>query len=170
MTATASFSKSAFLRSLQTAGPKQGLHSLTHYPANEAFFKAQGDRYGQGVENVLANGAFQLTYWDQGGSLSTVERNPYYYARDEVKVDGVSFVVIKDAQSALLAYQNGDVDKIALTGELVEQFKDDPECRIIDGSFLWYVLCNHKNKFLANPDFRLALAMGFDKQELSAAC
>lgn len=136
------------------------------YPANEAFFKAQGDRYGQGVENVLANGAFQLTYWDQGGSLSTVERNPYYYARDEVKVDGVSFVVIKDAQSALLAYQNGDVDKIALTGELVEQFKDDPECRIIDGSFLWYVLCNHKNKFLANPDFRLALAMGFDKQEL----
>ena len=136
------------------------------YPVNQAFCETHGAMFGQSVEHTLANGAFMLTYWDQGGSLSTVERNPYYYAKDEVTVDGVNFVVIKDAQSALLAYQNGDVDKIAITGELVEQYLNDPECRIVDGSFLWYVICNHRNEFLSNPNVRLALATCFDKPEL----
>ena len=136
------------------------------YPVNQKFCEAQGKLFGQSVESTLANGAFQLTHWDQGGSQTTVERNPNYYAKDEVTVDGVNFVVIKDAQSAVLAYQNGDVDKIAITGDLVEQYKSDPECRIVDGSFLWYVICNHKDPALSNANMRLALATCFDKQEL----
>lgn len=136
------------------------------FPVNEEFYNSVKELYGQSKDATLANGPFMLTYWEQGGTQITVERNPEYYAKDEVTIDGVNFVVVKDAQSALLAYRNGDIDKFTLTGELVEQFENDPEFSIVDGSYLWYILVNHKEAHLDNAELRLALATAYDKQAI----
>lgn len=136
------------------------------FPINEAFFNAQGGMFGQSMEATLANGPFMITYWELGGTRVTIERNPYYYAKDEVTIDGVNFIVVKDPQSAVLAYENGDVDKVTITGELVERYKDSPDFSIVNGSFMWYLLVNHKIPELQNANLRLALAKCFNKQEI----
>lgn len=136
------------------------------FPVNEEFYKSVGELYGQSKDSVLANGPFMLSYWEQGGTQISVERNPEYYAKDEVTVDGVNFVVAKDAQSALLAYKNGDIDKVSLTGEMVEQYKNDPEMKIVDGSYVWFILANQARAGLNNTNLRLALATAFDKQAI----
>ena len=63
-----------------------------------------------------------------------------YYDVDKVKIDGLNFQVVKDAQSAMVAFEQGTVDYVKLTGEMVEQYKDLPEFTNTLGGYLWFAI------------------------------
>lgn len=76
----------------------------------------------------------------------------------------MKYQVIKDSQQAILAYQNGDLDVVTLSGEQVEQFQADPEFKNIMAGYLWYLSPNTKVKGLENLNLRKALSLCFDKE------
>ncbi len=136
----------------------------TFYPVNEEFFTKCGDQYASTPDTLLSNGPFKITAYEPAATTITLEKNPDYWDAGKVKLDGINYQVIKDSQQAMLAYQNGDLDLVTLSGEQVEQFQADPEFKNIMAGYLWYMSPNTKVKGLENVNLRKALSLCFDKE------
>ena len=136
------------------------------YPIREEFYNQFGDQYALTPEALLANGPFKMVAWNQGANYEMVKNETYYDAAN-VKIDNLNFQVIKDAQSAMVAFEQGSVDYVKLTGEMVEQYKDSPEYTITLGGYLWYLSPNEDVAGLENKNLRLAMALAFDKEQIA---
>jgi oligopeptide transport system substrate-binding protein len=143
------------------------LYFPTFYPVNRAFCESCGDTYATSPETVLSNGAFILTNYEPAATSFTLAKNPDYYDAARVKLDGLSYQVIKESQTALLSYQNGDLDVVTLSGDQVELVQDDPEFLSVNAGYLWYITVNAKDyPELSNINFRKALAAAFDREAI----
>lgn len=136
----------------------------TFYPVNEEFFTKCGDQYASTPDTLLSNGPFKITAYEPAATTITLEKNTDYWDAGKVKLDGINYQVIKDSQQAMLAYQNGDLDLVTLSGEQVEQFQADPEFKNIMAGYLWYISPNTKVAGLENLNLRKALSLCFDKE------
>lgn len=114
----------------------------TFYPVNRAFCEKCGDKFGTSPDTVLSNGAFILTSYEPAATSFTLEKNPKYYDAARVQLDGLNYQVIKDSQTALLSYQNGDLDVVTLSGDQVDLVQDDPEFTTMNAGYLWYITVN----------------------------
>lgn len=136
----------------------------TFYPVNQEFFEKAGDQYATTPATLLSNGPYKITSYEPAATTITLEKNKDYWDADKVKLDGMKYQVIKDSQQAILAYQNGDLDVVTLSGEQVEQFQADPEFKNIMAGYLWYMSPNTKVAGLENLNLRKALSLSFDKE------
>lgn len=135
-------------------------------PVNEEFFTTAGDSFGTSPDTILSNGPFVVTSYEPAATTITLEKNPTYWDADNVALDGIQYQVIKDSQTAMLSYQNGDLDVVTLSGEQVEQFQADPEFHNIMAGYLWYISPNQKVAGLENLNLRKALSLAYDKQAI----
>lgn len=136
------------------------------FPINREFAEAKGDAYGQTSDDVLANGPFILTDYTPASLSFNLVRNENYYAADEIKIDGIHFQVIKDNQSAMLAYESGELDMVMLSGELTELYMDSDEYNTIPSGYYWYVSMNELTAGLDNMNVRNAIIHAIDKDTL----
>ena len=136
----------------------------TFYPVNRAFYESVGDTYASSPETTLSNGAFVLVDYSPASLSFNLIKNEDYYDADRVQLAGIQYQVIKDSQTALLSYQNGDLDVVTLSGDQVDQVKDDPEFITVNAGYLWYVTVNlDQYPELANLNFRKALSAAYDR-------
>ena len=136
------------------------------YPIREDFYDKYKEQYALTPEAILSNGPFKMVEWNQGANYTMV-KNDQYYDADKVKIDGLNFLVVKDAQSAMVAFDQGNVDYVKLTGEMVDQYKESPEFMNTLGGYLWFVSPNQKVPGLENANLRRALALSFDKEQIA---
>jgi oligopeptide transport system substrate-binding protein len=133
-------------------------------PVNEEFYKKAGDKFASTADTILSNGPFKIKSYEPAATSIVLEKNADYWDAAAVKLDGIEYQVIKEAQQAMLAYQNGDLDVANLQGEQVEQFKADPEFQTVPAGYLWYISPNTKVAGLENVNLRKALALAYDKK------
>ncbi len=146
------------------------LYFPTFYPVNRAFVAKCGDTFATSPETVLSNGAFILESYEPAATSFSLVKNPNYFDAARVSLDGLNYQVIKDSQTALLSYQNGDLDIVALSGDQVELVQDDPEFSTVNAGYLWYITVNQiKYPELANVNFRKALSAAFDRDAICAS-
>lgn len=136
-------------------------------PVNEEFYKKSGDKFASSADTILSNGPFKITSYEPAATTITLEKNADYWDAAAVKLSGIQFKVIKEAQQTMLAYQNGDLDYAALSGEQVEQFKSNSEFKTVPAGYLWYLSPNLKVAGLENLNLRKALALSFDKKAIA---
>ncbi|WP_139902597.1 peptide ABC transporter substrate-binding protein [Clostridium thermarum] len=136
-------------------------------PVNEEFFKQAGDKFGTSPDTILSNGPFKIKAYEPAATTIVLEKNADYWDAGAVKLAGIQYQVIKEAQQAMLSYQNGDLDVATLSGEQVEQFKADPEFHNIMEGYLWYISPNQKVAGLENVNLRKALALSYDKAAIA---
>ena len=145
----------------------QLLYFPTFYPVNQKFFEACGDSYATSPETLLSNGAFVMTSYEPAATNFTMEKNPNYYDAARVQIDGLNYQVIKESQQALLSYQNGDLDTILVSGDQVDQVKDDPAFKSVGAGYLWYISPNIAGyPELANLNLRMAITFALDRQTI----
>jgi len=137
------------------------------FPVNEAFFTEKGDLFGTSPETILANGPFKMAAYEPAATTIELVKNDDYWDADAVKVDGIEYQVVKEAQQTMLAYQNGDIDVATLAGEQVEQFKADPEFHNVVAGYLWYISPNQTVFGLENVNLRKAIALSYDKAAIA---
>ena len=133
------------------------------FPIREDFYKSKGTQYGLSPDGVLANGPYKMESWDQGGGW-TVVKNDNYYDADHVNMDRINFKIIKEEQSALVAYEQGDVDFLYFTGELAGTYKDNPAYIKVPDASLSYISLNQTKPEFQNENLRKAIALAFDKE------
>lgn len=114
------------------------------YPIKKSFVEKAGDKFGKSVDTVLYNGPYKLEQWDPNYGYS-FRKNEKYWDINNVKNDGVDYRVVKDYNSAIALYDNGEIDKCVLLGEYVEQRKDSPDFKTDLGTSMYYIIINVGN-------------------------
>ncbi|WP_288221213.1 peptide ABC transporter substrate-binding protein [uncultured Clostridium sp.] len=136
------------------------------FPVNEEFYNEAGDSFATSKETILSNGPYKVSSYEPAATTVDLVKNEDYWDANSVKIDGIQFQVIKEAQQTMLAYQNGDLDVATLAGEQVEQFKNDAEFKNVAAGYLWYISVNQKVAGLENENLRKAIALSYDKEAI----
>lgn len=122
-----------------------------------------------GANELVSNGAFSLAKTE--GERVLLERAVNYWDKDQVALDQVEFVGQKDAESALAAYQAGEVDAVTnaafepLAIKLLTPYEDFR--RTTYGALTFYSF-NTAHEPFDDVRVREALTIGIDRERLSA--
>ena len=139
----------------------------TFYPIEQAFIEQCGDTYATSPETLQSNGAFIMQSYEPSATEFTLVKNEDYYDADRVQLSQINYQLVQDNQQALLSYQTGDLDTITLSGDQVDQVKDDPEFSTYNAGYLWYLAVNVQDvPELANLNLRMALANAIDRETM----
>ena len=140
----------------------------TFYPINKTFFEGLAEgTFGTSPETVLSNGAFILESYEPAALSFSLKKNPDYYDAAKVSLEGLNYQVIKDSQQALMSYQAGDLDVMKLSGDQVDQVKDDPSFSVHGAGYLWYLTMNgHDVEALDNANFRMAISNALNREAI----
>ena len=99
---------------LQLEFPVSYMSSLLRFPVfapiNQAFFEEVGDQFGKSADAIITCGAFKMSEWEPGGTTVILEKNEHYYDADNVAVEEMTFIAMKDTQTAVMAFEKGEID------------------------------------------------------------
>lgn len=138
----------------------------------EANLNADGtsNTIGTSLDKWKSCGAFIMTEMVAGQHFTMV-RNPDYPLADLIKVEAYNLRVVKDANTALELFLNGELDRVSLSAAAKEQYEDDPRVLMSPGSTVNTLSINHtnpnQNGLLGNLNFRRALFFAVDRATLA---
>ncbi len=143
------------------------------FPVNQKVIETFGAKDERGTrwtrqENFVGNGPFKLAEW-RPNEVIRVVRNPYYWDRDNVKLDGIDFYPIDNEQTEERKFRVGDLD-ITSTVPLykVKPYQEKhPELIHLDPylSVYFYRLNTTRAPF-TDRRVRRAFSMAVDREEL----
>ena len=76
-------------------------------------------------ENVVVNGPYIITKWEQDNEI-VLEKNPSYYDADKVEVETINLLIVPEASTAMAMYENGELDSVDVPPEDIDRVKSDP--------------------------------------------
>ncbi|MEH7009678.1 peptide ABC transporter substrate-binding protein [Neobacillus niacini] len=139
----------------------------TFFPLNKKFVEEKGDSFATSSENLLANGPYTINNWSSTSDTWELVKNKDYWDTKTVKMDKLTFKVVKDPQTALDLYEEGTVDRMDLTSDLVDQYSTNDDYLVSADTFVYFLKFNQtKSEALANKNIRAALSRAFDKEAL----
>ena len=133
------------------------------YPQKKAFVEKMGKRYAQETDTLLYNGPFKLADWKHNSGWKYV-KNEGYWDKDRVKLDEVSWKVVKDPGTGVNLYNTGELDVTKLGGDFSSQFKDRKDFKSVSGASLGYLVMNQEQKLFSNEKVRRAVASAIDRE------
>lgn len=140
----------------------------TFYPQNQKFVEEQGDNYALTSENLIYNGPFVLANWE-GATDSEWEyvKNENYWDADSVKLEKLTWNVLKDPQAAANAFETGEVDiTTKLSSDIVPQYEGDERLVTwLEPTVFWIKMNQKDNPALQNTNIRKAIAQAINKEE-----
>lgn len=141
---------------VQLENPVPYFVSLTAFPTflpiNQKYFEEQGKQYGLETNHIIFNGAFQLDNWKHEQSFQ-LKKNPTYWDARTVKLDEINFDIVKDKATEVNLYESGQIDRVGLTGDFIDKYKDNKE--------------SHKREeVLKNKHVCLAISEAMNKKRL----
>ena len=80
-------------------------------PVQEATIEANGDKWTASADSYVCNGPFKVTEINMGESI-VVEKNENYWDAENVTLDKITFRYILATDTALTAYERGEVDGV----------------------------------------------------------
>lgn len=140
----------------------------SYYPMNQKGYEDMGgvDAYAKDADKIVVNGPYTITEWVHDDHI-TLEKNPDYYNADEIKVDKIKYVMMKDTNARMNAFKAGEVDCINLDGEQIIQLEGEGvEIQSYVDNGNWYFQYNTQTPGLNNAKIRQALGMAIDLESL----
>lgn len=132
-------------------------------PINQEFAEAQGENFGTSIETTIYNGPFVLSSWEPEYEY-VLSKNDTYWDKDSVKLDKVVTRIIKETSAAVNMYETGELDRVLLTAEFVDQYKESEEFMKLPKATVFYLEVNQGREPFNNVNARKAVAMAFDKE------
>lgn len=136
------------------------------YPLNQEYYEEHADTYAQSPEDMIYCGPYEMTGWEQGNEYTFTKRDDYYDV-DEEAVDTVVFKYIQDTQSAMLSYEQGDIDYVSLQSDQVDAYSDEEGFYSNLQAFSWYLSINFEVESLNNLNLRKALSYAVDRDAIA---
>ena len=132
-------------------------------PVQEATIEANGDGWATSAETYISNGSFYISEWVPGSHI-LMSKNPNYWNADAIKLDGIKFNLIEDANASYSAYQTGEVLMIkdVPTEEIPSlEGNDDYYVDPIIGTY--YLSLNLNREPFTDKNVRKALSLAIDR-------
>ncbi|MDF1507444.1 peptide ABC transporter substrate-binding protein [Robertmurraya sp. DFI.2.37] len=140
----------------------------TFYPQNQKFVEEQGENFGVNSDSILYNGPFVLADWDGStDSEWSYVKNTEYWDADTVKLEKVTWNVLKDSQAAANAFETGEVDITSkLSSDVVPQYEGDPRLvKWLEPTIFWLKMNQKNSDALKNVNIRKAIAQAINKED-----
>lgn len=141
------------------------LSTCGYYPCRKDLVEKYGKDFAADADKNVYNGPFALTAWEHAGTL-TFTKNPSYWNKDVVKLDGLSIAVVTDPSTALGMYETGDLDFAEIPSEMVSNYPDAQS--YYTGAVEYLQINLSANKLLANKNFRNAMSAAINREEFVA--
>ncbi len=145
-------------------------------PIKKDIYEANGSKYGSSVDKMAYNGPFYVAEWNYNQNV-TLKRNPKYWDKDSIKLDGVEIKIVKDVEPRVNMFRDGNVNFARATSEYYKTMSKNVVT--YKGSSWSYILTNQnrRNKdgkvvnkvisgLLANRDFVNAISYSIDRSTL----
>ena len=147
------------------------LLSLTaYYPVQQKAIKEYGKDYGVSQKAIVTNGAFNLTNLEGVGTSDkwTISKNKEYWDKKDVSMDKINFQVVKEINTGINLYNDGQLDDAPLAGEYAKQYKKDKEYSTTLMANTMFLEMNQtgENKLLKNKNVRKAISYAIDRDSL----
>ncbi|WP_188432590.1 peptide ABC transporter substrate-binding protein [Kroppenstedtia guangzhouensis] len=133
------------------------------YPQKKAFVEKMGNRYAKEADTLLYNGPFKLAEWKHNSGWKYI-KNDQYWDKDRVKLDKVSWKVVKDPATGVNLYNTGKLDVTKLSGDFSTQYKGRKDFKAVTGASLGYLVLNQEQKLFSNEKVRRAVASAIDRE------
>jgi len=131
----------------------------------EKALKELGDDFGS---NPVGAGAFNFKEWKRGQYIS-MEKNPYFWEVDRVKLDGVEWSYIPNDNTRILKLQTGEVDAgIFIPFNRAKELDSNKDINVhMDpSSRMDHMLVNHSHKPLDDLRVRQAIYYALNRQAI----
>jgi oligopeptide transport system substrate-binding protein len=136
----------------------------TYYPVNKNVVESNPD-WAKEPETHVGNGPFNLVTWEHNAYIE-LEKNPNFYAADQIHLDGMHFDIIEDENTAWQKYEGGEYDILATLPQAVAAqmaAENNPELVIGSQVGIYYYNLNSEIKPFNNAKVRNALSMAIDR-------
>jgi oligopeptide transport system substrate-binding protein len=125
------------------------------------------DGWSQNPETIISNGPFRVKEWKHNEYI-LLEKNPYYWDKDNVKLDNVKLVMITDENTALTAFKTGSIDYMSnIPPVQIPQLVSSGEAEVSDQLGTYFYCFNVNKKPFDDVRVRKALALAIDRQALT---
>ena len=136
-------------------------------PLNEKFMNEMGDEFGMTPETTVYNGPFVWSDWDFATNITAVKNQDYWNAAN-IDIDEIDWKIVKDSQTGALLFENGELDFVEISGDLIEKYAADSRFTRALEVHMWYLIPNvDDNTMLQNENIRRALATSYDKEAIA---
>lgn len=133
-------------------------------PVQQATIEANGDAWATSAETYITNGPFYISDWVPG-SYILMSKNPNYWNADAIKLDGIKFNLIEDANASYSAYQTGEVLMIKdVPTEEIPSLEGNPEFYVDPIIGTYYLSLNINREPFNDAKVRKALSLAIDRE------
>lgn len=145
----------------------QLLPHMTFFPVRQDVVEADPDGWTRNPATFIGNGPFRVTEFRFGESV-IFEKNPNYYAADEVSLEKLTFRLIPDPATALAAIEAGQVDGIEAVPapEIPRLSVESDAFRAFPALGTTYAFISPHTAPVDDVRVRKALSMAIDREEL----
>lgn len=138
------------------------------YPSYQPVVEKYGDAFTRPGNNV-SNGAYVIKEWVTGGHI-LLEKNPYYWNRDQVRIQYVKYLPVSNVDSEFKRYLAGELEltssvPIPQLQWIRRNLSQEMQVHPVLGLY-YYGLNDARAPFKDKPKLRQALAMAIDRQIL----
>jgi len=120
-------------------------------------------------QNIVVNGPYKLTKLEPE-NLAVLQKNPSYFAADQVDIDTIDLFVVKEESTALALFEDGALDIVSVPSTDLDRVKGDPmlSSEFYNGpkNVLYYYDFNAQKPPFDNVKVRQAFAAALDKQSI----
>ncbi|MGN1034601.1 MAG: peptide ABC transporter substrate-binding protein [Oscillospiraceae bacterium] len=149
--------------------PSQGFICMLASPAFGPLRKDIVDSEGKWANDektIVSNGPFVLKKCALNEEI-VLEKNPYYYDKDKVKIDRLIFKVMTSLDSAYTAYKQGKIDAISdVTENIAKDAINTGEYHTEPSLDTYMLIFNFSNPVLKDKKVRRALSLAIDREKL----
>lgn len=133
-------------------------------PVQEATIEANGDGWATSAETYISNGSFYVSEWVPGSHI-LMSKNPNYWNADAIKLDGIKFNLIEDANASYSAYQTGEVLFIKdVPTEEIPSLEGNSEFYVDPIIGTYYLSLNTQKAPFDDANVRKALSLAIDRE------
>lgn len=132
---------------------------------NREAVEEAGDRVNQ---IAVGTGPYMVTEWVPGEGCTVVRNDNYWGELPQIQT--VEARIITDATTRAAALQSGDIHITSMLNEPdMPIFRDNADYTCAEGeyAFLWHLVMNEDNEYLANPLVRRAIVYAIDRDAVN---
>lgn len=133
-------------------------------PVQQATIEANGDKWATAPETYISNGPFYIAEWVPSSYL-LMRKNENYWNKDAVKLDGIRFNLIEDANAAYSAYKTGEILMIKdVPTEEIPSLRENDDFYVEPIIGTYYLSLNLNREPFNDPKVRKAMSLAIDRE------
>ena len=145
------------------------LSTVDFFPQRQDYVDQYGDKLGSNAESVISCGPFKLTDWVHESTL-TLEKNDKYWDSENVKMQKVNYMIIKDTTAQLSSLENGSLDYLNISDpDYINKFRQEGVMveEPYSAARTVMVVFNCQDEVFSNEKIRQAFSLAIDRESIS---